>query len=362
MRNKWIPVVLLFVLLLSACNSSDAPTFQPQEEEITTADAAVDESSPADEETAEESSPPPTNIPPTDTSPQEIIHWEYPGKFSEAPLQKIFDCKTGAYFTSGETYNLSEVCDQWDRNYFERPLNEELTELFPQLDIIEAEFGQDENWYYTRILVFSELVENLILDGVYAIEIDLDLDARGDILIVATAPGIYPFDEWTSDGVQVWLDANDDVGGPQAMLVDPRYDGDGYETLVVDSGIGDDPDLAYVKTYSDPPGLLEFGFKAALLEGAESFEWWVWAMGVDLTAAKYDPVDFFPQDTLFALDNTCGWIFGSYPRDLPNICDSISAPKQRVEGCKPGTPTIVDPCYKWDPATCSWGWDFGCIN
>ena len=364
MKIKWIPVVLMFVLLLSACGSSETPTYQPQEDALPT-EVEVEESAPAAEDAAEESSSteiPPTDVPAEADSSQEIVHWAYPGDFKVAPLQKIFDCKTGPYFKTSQTYNLSEVCDQWDRNYFERPLNEALTELYPQLDIIEAEFGQDENWYYTRILVFSELVENLVLDGVYAIEIDLDLDARGDILITTNAPGTYPADEWTSEGVQVWQDANDDVGGPQAMLVDPRYDGDGYETLLVDSAVGDDPDLAYVKTYSETPGLLEFGFKADLLGDVESFEWWVWAMGVDLTAAKYDPVDFFPQDSLFALDNTCGWIFGSYPRDLPNICDTIQAPKQKVEGCKPGTPAIVDACYKWDPDSCSWGWDFSCFN
>jgi len=334
MRNKWIPVILLLVLLLTACSQSEQATLQPQEDE-TSVEAAPE-------------SPPPTDPPPADPPPMEIVHWEYPGEFTITPLQKIFDCKTAPFFISGQVYELSEVCDQWERNYFERPLDESLNELFPQLDIVEAEFGQDENWFYTRILVFSELVEDLVLDGVYAIEIDLDLDARGDILITAASPGNYPPDEWTSEGVQVWLDKNEDVGGPTAVLVDPRYDGDGYETLLVDSGVGDDPDLAFVKTYSDQPGLIEFGFKATLLDGVEIFEWWVWAMQEDLGAAKYDPVDFFPQDTLFALDNTCGWIYGSYPRDLPNICNPITGPKPTAKpgAASPSCPpsTVKDTC------------------
>ncbi len=330
MKKYWFPVILLFLLIVSSCSSPDQPADQPADEAAAVDTESEIESSQADEEDSAESAPAPTEIPPTDApveaaAPQEIVHWEYPGNFKSSPLQKIYDCKTGAYFKDGQAYNLSEVCDQWERNYFERPLNEGLTELYPQLDIVEAEFGQDDNWYYTQILVYAELIDNLVLDGVYAIEIDLDLDARGDILITATAPGAFPADEWHSNGVQVWLDANDDVGGPQAVLVDPRYDGDGYEELIFDAGMGDDPDLAFVKVYSDQPGLLAFGFKRGLLGETESFEWWVWAMAVDLGAAKYDPVDFFPQDTLFAMDNTCGWIFGSYPRDLPNICDTISA-------------------------------------
>ena len=148
------------------------------------------------------------------------------------------------------------------------------------------------------------------------------------------------------------------------MLVDPRYDGDGYETLLVDSGVGDDPDLAYVKTYSETPGLLEFGFKADLLGDAESFEWWVWAMQEDLGAAKFDPVDFFPQDTLFAMDNTCGWIYGSYPRDLPNICQTLSPPPRVVDDtCKPPAGGC-DPklCEFWNQASCSCKIDYSCFN
>ena len=179
----------------------------------------------------------------------------------------------------------------------------------------------------------------------------------GDILITAKAPGAFPADEWHANGVQVWLDANNDVGGPQAMLVDPRYDGDGYEELIFDAGLGDDPDLAFVKVYSDQPGLLAFGFKRGLLGETESFEWWVWAMEEDLSAAKYDLVDFFPQDSLFAMDNTCGWIFGSYQRELPNICNAISVPKPASQPgasgpCEPPPGTCNQPCEVWLYATC----------
>ncbi len=352
MRYKWIPVILLVVLLLSACNPSEQATTQPKEDETSVEVAAVEEDTPPEEDTTEESSPPPTEIPPTDTPPQEIVHLEFPNNFQLTPLQSIFDCKTAAYFVPGQVYELSEVCDQWERNYFERPMDEALSEIFPQLDIVQAKFGQDENWYYTRILVFSEMVEDLVLDGIYAVEIDLDLDARGEFLIIALSP-----DEWTSEGIQVWFDSNDDVGGPTAVLVDPLYDGDGYETLLVDSGVGDDSDLAFVKTYSDQPGLIEFGFKVNLLDGVEIFEWWVWAMQEDLGAAKYDPVDFFPQDTLYAMDNTCGWIYGSYPRDLPNICNVIVGPKPTAKPGKSGP--CQDPgCdndnhFWWNPILCA---------
>ncbi len=340
MKRFLIPFLILIFVLAGCGGSPDTTTQENNPDLLTEAVVSGDSElaeSPAEESSTTDNTPiPPSETPVEDTANPEVVHWEFPGDFKLAPLQRIFDCKTAAYFIPGQEYELSEVCDQWDRNYFERPLNEGLTDLYPQLDIIEAEFGQDENWYYTRILVFSEMVEDLVLDGIYAVEIDLDLDARGEFLIIALSPGFYPPDEWTSEGIQVWFDSNDDVGGPTAVLVDPLYDGDGYETLLVDSGVGDDSDLAFVKTYSDQPGLIEFGFKVNLLDGVEIFEWWVWAMQEDLGAAKYDPVDFFPQDTLYAMDNTCGWIYGSYPRDLPNICNVIVGPKPTEESVESG--------------------------
>lgn len=344
MKKIWIPAIMLILVLLAACSSPEQALDQP-EDGVGSAEILSENegSSQADSDAGKnESSSPPTDVPadvPTDVPAEdssedpEVVHGEIPGDFKQTPLQNIFDCTTGPYFNPGQEYALSKVCDQWERNYFERPVDEESLVFFPQLDIVESSFGQDENWYYTRILLFSELVDNLVLDGVYALEIDLNLDARGDILVLAAAPGRFPAGEWHSNGVQVWFDSNDDVGGPQAVLADPLYNGDGYETLLVDNGRGDDPDLAFVKTYGDKPGLVEFGFKASLLGGVDSFEWWVWAMREDVSAAKYDPVDFFPQDTLFAIDNTCGWIYGSYRRDLPNICDIVIGP---ISTPKPG--------------------------
>ncbi|NQS90859.1 MAG: lipoprotein, partial [Chloroflexi bacterium] len=324
MKKIWI-YLIIFTLLLTGCNSPDQPAAQQNDDSAqVSSNEAIADNAAADDDQADSEAPaeitplPPTDLPEPPTP--EIVHWEFPGEFSLSPLQRIYDCAMGVTIIPGQPIEISEDCDQWDRNYFERPVDEGVVEYFPQLDIVQSEFGQDDLWYYTRIHVFTEGIEELILDGVYALEIDLNLDARGDILISAAAPGSYPADEWHSNGVQVWVDTNDDVGGPTAVLVDPRYDGDGYETLLVDSGVGEDPDLAFVKIYSEEPGLIEFGFKAGLLKDTDKFEWWVWAMGQDIGSGKYDPVDFFPQDTLFALDNTCGWIFGSYPRDLPNIC------------------------------------------
>ena len=62
--------------------------------------------------------------------------------------------------------------------------------------------------------------EDLILDGIYGIEMDLNLDAKGDILFTVDSPASNPADMWTVDGVKVYFDTNDDVGGPQTMVSD----------------------------------------------------------------------------------------------------------------------------------------------
>ena len=53
--------------------------------------------------------------------------------------------------------------------------------------------------------------------------------------------------QWSTEGVQVFADCNHDTGGLSAELSDAPFDGDGYETKIFDSGIGDDPDLAWIR-------------------------------------------------------------------------------------------------------------------
>ena len=148
MKKNWIPVFLLIILLLSGCgspeqpaaadaNNADAVEISPDQASVQ-ADSEGEDTDSTDDTTSANT---PVPSPAADSSVPEIIHWEFPNKFQLTPLQSIFDCKTAPYFVNGQVYELSEVCDQWDRNYFERPLDESLGVLFPQLDIIQAEFG-----------------------------------------------------------------------------------------------------------------------------------------------------------------------------------------------------------------------------
>ncbi|MFN2281939.1 MAG: hypothetical protein ACK2TZ_08760 [Anaerolineales bacterium] len=243
MIKRWIALGLCVVFILSACSPQAGPNTDSVQSEEQGPGESIEVSAPENEDDSQpaentEDTPQDTPLPPTETAQVEVVHWEFPGPFAQTPLQHVYDCVMGRRISTGNEIALNPVCDQWERNYFERPVNDALVEFYPQLDIVESQFGQDENWYYTRIQLYAEDTDSLLLDGVYALEIDVDLDARGDFLIIAASPGNYPPDEWHSDGVQVWFDTNDDVGGPQAVLVDPRYDGDGYETPLYDSRAG----------------------------------------------------------------------------------------------------------------------------
>ncbi len=354
MKKIWI-IILLLMLLLTGCQSPDLP------DDDTNANNIVPEVESGNDQAKNTAIPPTEPSPPTATPIPEIIHLDYPGEFVLSPLQRIFDCTTGHLAAAAGPLTLSNSCDQWEINYFERPVNQDNGDYLPQLDIVQSEFGQDENWHYARIYLFTDGYDDIVLDGIYAIEIDLDLDAKGDILISVESPSSFSPDTWVVDGVRVWLDKNNDVGGPTAMQADTSFEGDGYEELIFDQGVGQDPDLAWAKTYSTLPGLVEISFKSSLLGDVDSFEWWTWAMKEDLGADKYDPVDYYQVNSIYYLDNTCGWIFGDRYQNLPNLCTVISSPviSSPSESCQPETPPI-DPCAKWDPDTCSW--DYSCIN
>jgi len=347
---KRLMIAAILILLLAGCTPT--PETSPENEsepEAAEATSPPADTSVADQETEEVQEDAETTIPSATEAP-EIIHQVKPESFVMTPLQRITDCRLGGKTLENPDYVFDNgVCDIWDQNFFERPVTEDLAEYYPQADIIRVEFGEDENWYYSRVYLFSEGLDQLTLDAVYALEIDLNLDARGDILILISNPAAQNQNDWSVSGVQVWLDSNDDIGGPRAVLPDENPTGNGYEELVFDSGLGDDPDLAWFRISEEENGLLEISFKKSLLNGVEVFEWWAWASRDDVTTDKFDPVDFYSPDSLFALDNTCGWIYGAGPRNLPNLCEVVLIQPTK----SPNKPSGGGPCSK--PPTCGDG-------
>ena len=359
MKRFWMPVLIIVTLILAGCSTPIQPEEVHAAVEPSSSPAPSVLSQSSEDDNSSEELDPTAAVPlPGEAPKPEIVHTMFPGEFVITPLQRIFDCTTGQRAAGPGNLTLSTSCDQWEINYFERPVNQDIGDYSPQLDIAKGEFGQDENWYYARLFIFSEGYQDVVLDGVYAIELDLNLDARGDVLLLAQAPANNPAGEWSVTGVQVWQDANDDVGGLEAMSADPNTQGDGYEKLVFEDGQGEDPDLAWIRISLDEPGLVEFAFKTDLLGSGESFEWWMWAMKENLGAGKFDPVDFYLADSVYYLDNTCGWIYGASLRDLPNLCNTISAPPTtptEYKGCQPPSGGCLGVEWLGEPdCKCNW--------
>src|ERR1051325_5443071 len=93
------------------------------------------------------------------------------------------------------------------------------------------------------------------LEPVYGLEIDHDLDGRGDYLIWAKPPFSS---SWDTLPVSVYADANHSVGGPHPDKADPSNTaGDGYEQVLLNAGQGDDVDLAWVRLSPDDANTIQ---------------------------------------------------------------------------------------------------------
>jgi hypothetical protein len=271
--------------------------------------------------------------------------------------QLISDCTIGNGVTVGDPVILSTGCDQWTYNKIERPFNDAFQDYSPQSDISRAQIGYDEAWFFAQaITYYGEVVDPQPMNGTYGIELDLDLDGRGDVLILADQPG----DEWDVVGVQVWQDIDASVGADTAVMADDANPDGGYDEMVFDAGVGDDPDLAWARISPDDPNIAQIAFKRSLggEKDKERFSWVMWAGLIDFVPSDFDYVDTFTNTDLYALDNTCSWTYGTPLQGLPNQCGIKT--KVKVEGpCKqPPYPydVICSPwkLWTWDEDACEW--------
>jgi hypothetical protein len=224
--------------------------------------------------------------------------------------------------------------DRFTLGRFERPYNANTMDVyFPYLDIVSANLFQDSTWVYARITLVGR-DSNDSLPGKYAVEVDTDMDGRGDFLVLVDHPSST---SWTTDGVQVLRDTNGDVGGENIINSDSQGSGNGYETVVFNQGAGDDPDAAWARLSAGDPHSLEVAFKVSLLEGDSTYLVGIWAGNDALNPALFDLNDhytheqageanadianYYPIKGLSELDNTCRAAMGFIPTGTePAIC------------------------------------------
>jgi hypothetical protein len=336
-RSGLIIMLVVAGMLLAACGGGSAAAVdevqaaveeqEAGEEVVEVSEPAVVEAEEPESEESEEGESA-EEIPVTGA---EIEHQVFPETFILASLQRVIDCNTGRRAANDTDPIIAPDCDEWNINRYERPVDAAGESYIAAVDILITELGQDADWIYAQTSFFMIGEEAPVLSGSYALEIDLDLDARGDLLVLVNNPAAMEPGEWGVAGVQVWKDANGDVGNQTAVLADEGAVGDGFETMLFDSGMGDDPDLAWARINPEEPNIVELSFKKSLLEGHGVFSWWSWASAepFDLTAFDYD--DTYGEDGLTSLDNTCAWMFGQAPLDLPNMCQAIVVPTAEPE-------------------------------
>jgi hypothetical protein len=211
--------------------------------------------------------------------------------------------------------------DAYTINRFERPFQQDMTYV-PDLDIVSFNLAFDEKFYYVSIeLIGTNPNNDLGID--YGVELDVDGDGFGDMVIIARPP--YNVN-WSTDNVQIVQDTNHDTGGLSAEKSDAPLPGDGYDTVIFDGGHGPDdtdPDLAWVRVNAGRQATVQFAFKKSVAES--KFMYGVIADGGLRSIGDLDYVDRYteeeagspvrgnpnyPLKALYAVDNVCRQVFG----------------------------------------------------
>lgn len=311
--------------------------------------------------------PPPTetlfsgksNLPelPTATSTPVITHIDYP--VDSVDLGAIvYDVQSSD--TAPE--KRAPYGDSYDIYRMERPFTQDMTYI-PDMDIASYNVMRTEDWVYVSIELIGTEPNNEI--GIhYGVELDLDADGFGDYIVWTNPPYTS---EWSTKGVQVYQDKNHDTGGLSAELSDAPFTGDGYETKVFDSGIGDDPDLAWVRVYAGRQATVQFAFKKSL--AGSTFMLGVLAdTGLsDVSKMYYNDrfteaeagspeksEKYYPLKALYAFDNVCREAFGFHPTGFePQLCPRDEpTPRPRATRVIYCPPPVTYVCQNWDPVNC----------
>lgn len=364
-KGLFILLIAGLVIGLTGCGAlqkASSASNAPGVTEMPATDAGVTLENPALEgmltETATE--PPVSTEAPSSTHEPTIVHEMTPGEPSYARGQKVTDCNTGDRVAMGVTTLVAEGCDTWQIDKLERPVDYLNGTYYPWLDIVSVSMGTNQAWMFANVQLFKDAAGKIPSDMVVGVELDVNLDSRGDFLVLATGPNST---DWTTNGVQVWKDINGDVGGTKAHTPDGQK-GNGYETLIFDSGKGDDADLAWVRINPGNGSAIEFAFKPTLLPKNQVFAWWAWVGQGEVDPQEMEVIDYQSEASVWKMDNTCGWIFNANPsRMLSNICDYVvpTVTPLPTPTPKPGFVCKLNsakcrakgPGWEFDAATCS---------
>ena len=230
--------------------------------------------------------------------------------------------------------------DLYTANLFERPFTTSMVYL-PDVDIQKAAISADDLFFYFTITLASTHTGMDDFQGLYAGEMDTNLDGRGDYFIGALDP---KGTTWTTAGVIVRFDSDKDVGGPDPVKSDAPYSGNGYETTIAN----DQPAAAWVRVSPSNPDAVQIAIHNQLVGSPKQFLWGVTTDNGIKDPGKYDYDDtytrtqagspyveeptLYPLKTVNSFDNVCRQLYGFSPtKRIPNMC--YTAPKEPTAPC-----------------------------
>jgi hypothetical protein len=253
-------------------------------------------------------------------------HQQVPGKPKERVDTYLVDYNSSTDAKEHVTYG-----DNYKHNILERPFTADAMDYWGSLDIIRVNLKVTDSWIYAIIFLAGDLPASGEMQ--YGLELDLDENGRGDFLVLS---GVPTSTEWSVTGVKVYQDLDKDVGGKSPMYIDkPDPSLNGYETLVFDSGEGDDPDLVWVRRDPDEKTALQFAIKPDLI-GNTGYMWSAWAdaglkapdyrdyhdrFSEETAGSPYPGSPLYPIKNLVLYDSTCRSYFGFTPTgNEPGLC------------------------------------------
>ncbi len=291
---------------------------------------------------------------PAPTSTIQVVHTTFPG---EPGWVSQWWIDTGSASTAGQ--KRASGGDIFNQNMLERPFTANEMAYRPDVDLKRVEISKDETFYYFILHLEGVNPDTNMLSAVYGVEIDIDRDGRGDLLLWAPGDGNTA---WNIADVAVYRDGNKDVGGTRPMLSDaPGYSGDSYETVLFSPDRLDDPDMAWKRVAPADAGIMQLAIKKSLLGNASVFMWSAWADDGIKNPVMFDPNDFltqseagspisgagdYPLKALYLVDNTCRLPYGFEPTGRePNVCLTSRPTPEPEEEEEPDVVEWHEPCH-----------------
>lgn len=306
--------------------------------------------------------------PPVDISADNssIQHTNIPVNLPEKQSGQAGDFNSSKILETGATIGG----DRFTFGRFERPFNADTMDVYyPEIDIVDTEVFQDDLWIYGRISIQDLSSGNA---SKYAVELDTNLDGNADWLIVADKPATS---EWTVNGVHVYQDTNQDIGGEFPMLTDQASTiSDGFETAIFNQGTGANPDAAWVRISPTDPNVVEVAINRSAISNPTRYLINYWA-GHEIDPIKFDLNDsftheqagaadkgltnYYPIKGVAEIDNSCRMAVGFQPTGKePGLCESFNPTIQNEpildpSGSSPACIEIPCPGGWWEPAKCA---------